>query len=83
VFLCVDQRLYLRTHSLPCNSTDPHCTYVQVDEMADLSSALELTLGDLVKEKYKADFFILDQYPLAIRPFYTMPSATNPLFSNR
>ena len=56
---------------------------MQVDTMADLSSALELTLGDLVKEKYKADFFILDQYPLSIRPFYTMPSATNPLFSNR
>lgn len=51
--------------------------------MADLSSSLELTLGELVKEKYKSDFFILDQYPLAIRPFYTMPSAANPLFSNR
>jgi hypothetical protein len=83
VFLSVDQPIYLCTHSFPCNSTDPLCTYVQVDVMADLSSALELTLGDLVKEKYKADFFILDQYPLAIRPFYTMPSATNPLFSNR
>jgi aspartyl/asparaginyl-tRNA synthetase len=35
-----------------------------------------------VKEKYNADFFILDQYPSAIRPFYTMPSPTNPLYSN-
>ena len=51
--------------------------------MADLSSALELTLGELVKVKYNADFFILDQYPSAIRPFYTMPSPSNPLFSNR
>ena len=51
--------------------------------MADLSSSLELILGELVKVKYNADFFILDQYPSAIRPFYTMPSPSNPLFSNR
>jgi aspartyl-tRNA synthetase len=54
----------------------------EVDELADLSSALELTLGDLVKAKYGADFYILDQYPSGIRPFYTMPSASNPLYSN-
>ena len=55
---------------------------VQVDDMADLSSAIELQLGQLVKEKYQADFFILDQYPSAVRPFYTMLNASNPLFSN-
>ena len=55
----------------------------QVDELADLSSSMELILGELVKEKYNADFFMLDQYPSAIRPFYTMPSPSNPLFSNR
>jgi aspartyl-tRNA synthetase len=54
-----------------------------VDELGDLSSAIELSLGELVKAKYDADFFILDQYPSAIRPFYTMPSAENPLYSNR
>jgi len=55
---------------------------IQVDDMADLSSAVELQLGQLVKDKYNADFFILDQYPSAVRPFYTMLNATNPLFSN-
>lgn len=54
-----------------------------MDELADLSSSLELTLGQLVRDKYKADFFMLDQYPSNIRPFYTMPSPSNPLFSNR
>ena len=54
-----------------------------MDELGDLSSAIELILGDLVKKKYDADFFFLDQYPSAIRPFYTMPSAENPLYSNR
>ena len=56
---------------------------LQVDELADLSSSLELTLGALVKEKYSTDFFMLDQYPLAVRPFYTMPSPHDPLYSNR
>lgn len=53
-----------------------------IDELGDLSSALELSLGQIVKEKYNADFFILDQYPSAIRPFYTMPNPANPVLSN-
>jgi aspartyl/asparaginyl-tRNA synthetase len=28
-----------------------------------------------VLKKYGTDFYVLDKYPLAIRPFYTMPSA--------
>ena len=53
-----------------------------VEVMDDLTGALELKLGELVKEKYGTDFFMLDQYPSAIRPFYTMPSPRDPLFSN-
>lgn len=30
-------------------------------ELDDLSTAVELTLGELVKKKYGADFYILDQ----------------------
>lgn len=52
------------------------------DDMADLNGAAELRLGDLVKAKYNADFFSLDQYPSNIRPFYTMANASNPEFSN-
>ena len=55
---------------------------VEADEQGDLSSTVELQLGQLVKEKYSADFFILDQYPSAVRPFYTMPNAQDPRFSN-
>lgn len=55
---------------------------VEADESNDLSSAAELTLGQLVKQKYNADFFVLDQYPASVRPFYTMPSPTNALLSN-
>ena len=39
-------------------------------------------LGKIVKEKYGTDFFIMDKYPLSVRPFYTMPCPENPKFSN-
>lgn len=39
-------------------------------------------LGRLVLKKYNSDFYTLDQFPLAIRPAYTMPSPADPLLSN-
>lgn len=50
--------------------------------MGDLTGAMELALGEVVKEKYGTDFFMLDKYPMEIRPFYTMPDPENPKFSN-
>ncbi|KAL2351052.1 aspartyl-tRNA synthetase-like protein [Cryomyces antarcticus] len=47
----------------------------ELGEYDDLSTPQEKKLGALVLEKYKTDFYVLDQFPLAIRPFYTMPSA--------
>jgi aspartyl/asparaginyl-tRNA synthetase len=46
------------------------------------STENERWLGRLVKEKYGTDYYILDKFPLSIRPFYTMPDATNPALSN-
>lgn len=48
----------------------------------DLTTANERLLGKLVKEKYHTDFFILDKFPLAVRPFYTMPHPTDKRYSN-
>ncbi|KAI2660546.1 Aspartate--tRNA ligase, cytoplasmic [Labeo rohita] len=31
---------------------------------------------------YDTDFYVLDKYPLAVRPFYTMPDPNNPKYSN-
>ena len=52
------------------------------DELQDLTGAMELALGAAVKGKYGTDFFILDKYPSSIRPFYTMPDADDPRYSN-
>jgi len=52
------------------------------DGTGDLTGAMETTLGKVVKEKYGTDFFMLDKYPMEIRPFYTMPDPEDPKFSN-
>lgn len=48
----------------------------------DISTPHEKALGKLVKEKYGTDFYMMDKYPLSVRPFYTMPDPNNPLLSN-
>jgi aspartyl-tRNA synthetase len=59
-----------------------HAAGVQQDEYEDLSTVNEKKLGNIVKEKYGTDFFFMDKYPLAVRPFYTMPDPNNPKLSN-
>jgi len=54
----------------------------RTDMMADLSTEEERLLGSLVLEKYGSDLFFLDNYPSAVRPFYTMPSKDQPEYSN-
>lgn len=54
----------------------------EVDELEDLSTENEKFLGKLVREKYNTDFYILDKFPLGIRPFYTMPDPEDPRYSN-
>lgn len=41
----------------------------------DFSRKAEEELGNIVKEKYKTDFYIVHKYPESARPFYTMPHA--------
>lgn len=43
------------------------------NEFDDLSTENERKLGEIVKEMYKSDIFVLDKYPANTRPMYTMP----------
>lgn len=45
----------------------------RIDE--DFSRKSEEELGNIVKEKFKTDFYIVHKYPESARPFYTMPHA--------
>ncbi|KZT04593.1 aspartyl-tRNA synthetase cytoplasmic [Laetiporus sulphureus 93-53] len=51
-------------------------------EWADLSTKAEQRLGVLMKAKYGADYYILDKFPLEVRPFYTMPDPQDHRLSN-
>ena len=51
---------------------------VEIGDYDDLTTPQEKQLGALVLKKYGSDFYVLDKFPLAIRPFYTMPTAYNP-----
>lgn len=53
-----------------------------IDDFEDLSTEDEKLLGKIVREQYDTDFYILDKFPLAIRPFYTMPCPEDPRYSN-
>lgn len=55
---------------------------VETGDEEDLSTPNEKLLGRLVKAKYDTDFYMLDKFPLAVRPFYTMPDPNNPKYSN-
>lgn len=48
----------------------------------DLHTRDEIRLGELVKEKYKTDFYVLDKFPASARPFYTMPEPTESFKTN-
>ncbi|EJD51901.1 aspartate-tRNA ligase [Auricularia subglabra TFB-10046 SS5] len=48
----------------------------------DINTENEKRLGRLVREKYKTDYFIIDKFPMDLRPFYTMADPNNSALSN-
>lgn len=55
---------------------------VELGDFDDLNTENERKLGAIVKRKFKTDFFMLDKFPLEVRPFYTMPDPNRPGYSN-
>ena len=43
------------------------------------STENEKRLGRLIKIKYDTDYYIIDKFPMALRPFYTMPDPADPV----
>lgn len=52
------------------------------EHLDDIDTENEKRLGRLVKAKYDTDYFIIDKFPMALRPFYTMPDPEDPTLSN-
>jgi aspartyl/asparaginyl-tRNA synthetase len=43
------------------------------------STENEKRLGRIVKAKYNTDYFIIDKFPMELRPFYTMADPEDPV----
>lgn len=56
--------------------------YPDLSQYDDLKNEHEIKLGELVLAKYYSDVVIVDQYPTALRPFYTKTNASDPMYSN-
>jgi len=54
----------------------------EMGDFDDFSAPLEMRLGELVYEKFGTDIYIVDKFPAAVRPFYTMPDPLHPGYSN-
>lgn len=55
---------------------------VDREVLDDINTENEKRLGRIVRAKYDTDYFIVDKFPLALRPFYTMPDPEDPTLSN-
>jgi len=51
-------------------------------ETEDLSTRAEIRIGELVKERYKTDYYIIDKFPASARPFYTHLDVEDENFTN-
>lgn len=47
----------------------------------DISDEEEALLGDYVKKKYKSDFFFMNRFPFAVKPFYVMKVDEEPEYA--
>ena len=57
-----------------------HAAHLTIED--DLDTESEKTLGAIIRKTYNTDFYMLDKFPLAVRPFYTMPDPVDPRWSN-
>lgn len=51
--------------------------YRNVSDDEDMSTPQEKALGELVRQKFNTEFYVLDKFPQGARPFYTMEDPAN------
>lgn len=54
----------------------------KASEFEDLGTRAEIRIGELVKEKYGTDYYIIDKFPTSARPFYTQLDSEDRRFTN-
>lgn len=53
-----------------------------VTDDEDMSTPQEKALGAIIRKKYGTDFYVLDKFPEAARPFYAKEDPANPSVTN-
>lgn len=53
--------------------------YGRAANMGAGSTENEKRLGRIIRAKYDTDYFIIDKFPMELRPFYTMPDPNDPV----
>lgn len=48
----------------------------------DFTTSMEKQLGQIIRERYDTDFYVLDKFPMSVRPFYTKADPKDTRFSN-
>ncbi|KAK9868673.1 hypothetical protein WJX84_003198 [Apatococcus fuscideae] len=56
--------------------------FPEAQPLEDLSTELERELGKIIKKQHNTDFYIIQRFPMGVRPFYTMPDPEDPKWSN-
>uniref|UniRef100_W5LES6 Aspartate--tRNA ligase, cytoplasmic n=1 Tax=Astyanax mexicanus TaxID=7994 RepID=W5LES6_ASTMX len=65
------------------SNTHRHLTeFVGLDIEMAFNYHYHEVIDSITDTMYDTDFYVLDKYPLAVRPFYTMPDPSNPKYSN-
>lgn len=54
---------------------------VEWDPLTDLDTPTERKLGEIIREKYDTDFYMLHRYPVSARPFYTTICHDDPRYT--
>merc|ERR1712087_287056 len=54
----------------------------QHGDTEDIGTEDEKLLGEIIADLHGQDFYIIDKFPMAVRPFYTMPDPEDANFSN-
>jgi aspartyl-tRNA synthetase len=55
---------------------------ISMGELDDMDTPTERKLGEIIRNKYNVDFYIIDRFPSNIRPFYTQPSKEDPRYAH-
>ncbi|KAK3380796.1 hypothetical protein B0H63DRAFT_193112 [Podospora didyma] len=60
--------------------TDEHGR--KASDTEDLSTRAEIQLGQVIRQKYKTDYYIIDKFPASARPFYAHLDSDDERFTN-